>query len=431
MANWFGSSAGLLKGRAPDAPQPFEIDCECGQRHTGLRRQHHQRIICKSCGSAIFILPKDVYPASSESPPVNSAKVWSDEAYDNENVFDETEAEVDDAPPKAKRKTAAKPEKKSSPPAATTTAKSPPQELPAPKPARPKRAKPQGPLITPLRLVAGAMLVIVAVTAFFVVRNQRLEDAKRRLAQSIEQFNEAVTERDWPMARNRINEVVECLDILDRHDMVALRHRQFHREIKAMNDLASSSLFDILEESDANEARNPNDWQATFNSHHAGRWLVMELPARRGEPIKREDEDSDAAAVTEPELPQFEYEFSFPISVGHKNRFVDIDLEILALDKLAWEDTGRSVVVAAQLSSMQLAADGSHWTVTFEPSTAFLWANTETYEGVGFEFSEWNPRAELEALLAEQAVAIGIEPPPEPSSEPAPDELALNQEVRE
>ncbi len=416
MAKWFGSSTGLLKGRAPDAPQPFEIDCECGQRHTGLRRQHHQRIICKACGNSLFILPKDVYPASSETPPVSSTKAWRDEAYDDENVFDEPEAEVVEAPPAKTSKTAAKPTKKSSPQGADSKTKTPPQTLPAPKPTRPKRVKTQGPLITPLRLVTAAMLVIVVVTVFFVVRNQRLEDAKHRLAQSIEQFNQAVDERDWPTARSRINEVVECLDILGRNDMVALRHRQFHREIRSMNDLASSSLFDILEESDANESRNPADWQATFNSHHAGRWLVMELPARRGEPIKREGDEADAEAASEPKLPQFEYEFAFPITIGHDSRYIDIDLQIVALDQLSWEDTGRSVVVAAQLSGMKLADDRSHWIVMFDPSTAFLWANIETYEGVGFAFSEWNPRPDMEALLAEQAVAIGIQPPPEPSS---------------
>lgn len=425
MANWFGSSTGLFKGRAPETPQPFEIDCECGQRHTGLRRQHHQRIICKACGTAIFILPKDVYPATSEMPPATTAKPWQDEVHQDDNVFADVASDVEETAAPKNRKPRSHANSASNQKKAASAAKAPPSPI---KPPRPKRHPSQGPLITPLRVVSVMMLIVIAVTVFFVVRMQRLEDAKRRLAESIEQFNQALEVRDWPLARSSINEAVECLDILGRHDTVALKHRQFYREIRAMNDLARSSLFDIVEESDANRVSNPDDWEATFGSHHKGRWLVMELPVRRGAEIDVDEAEQDADEVARP---RYEYSFEFPVLVGSKNRFVEIELDLPVLDKLSFDDS-RSVVVAAQLRGIELSNDSNHWIVSFEPSTAFLWVNIETYEGLGFTFSDWYPREQVQALLTEQAVAVGLELASEPAGGENPgNELALNKEESE
>ncbi len=430
MANWFGSSTSVFKGRAPEAPQPFEIDCECGQRHTGLRRQQHQRIICRSCGTALFILPKDVYPASSESTPASSAKSLSVVIEEESQVIvlEEDDVPVEAAPAKHKSSS------KAASQASKTAAAAPKQQQPAstpqplpPKVEREKKPKPQGPLLTPLRMVSIAMIGIVGLTLLHMIRAQRLEDARRTLTTAVEHFNTALQEHNWTQARSQINQVVESLDILGREDYSALRHRQFQREIDAMGNLARSSLFEILEESDANQARNASGWQETFESQHAGQWLVMELPARRGAQIvppasEKRHNSSDA----EPLIPRYEYDFDFPISVGGAGRSVDIELQIEAFNLLAWDEQGRSVVVGAQLTDLKLSEDRTRWIITFDPETAYLWANIETYEGLGFTFAEWNPREQMQALLNEQAVALGIQQP-DASTAPAPSELALRE----
>ncbi len=70
MANWLGKATAALS-REPEAPPPpFALTCECGQEHQGLRKSRAQRIICQSCGTALFVLPKNVYPP----PPARKKK---------------------------------------------------------------------------------------------------------------------------------------------------------------------------------------------------------------------------------------------------------------------------------------------------------------------------------------------------------------------
>jgi len=79
MSGWLSrlTSSGAA---AADEPQPFQVNCECGVGHSGLRRKVSQRIICRTCGSALFVLPKNIYPAptaqkkkkeSAAPPPVD------------------------------------------------------------------------------------------------------------------------------------------------------------------------------------------------------------------------------------------------------------------------------------------------------------------------------------------------------------------------
>lgn len=66
MAGWLTRLAFPGSG-APDAPQPFQVTCECGLDHSGLRRKTSQQIICRTCGAALFVLPKNVYPSPADA----------------------------------------------------------------------------------------------------------------------------------------------------------------------------------------------------------------------------------------------------------------------------------------------------------------------------------------------------------------------------
>ena len=63
MPNWLTKATGGSARESSDAPQEFQLTCECSEQHTGQRKARPQRIICQSCGTALFVLPKNVYPA--------------------------------------------------------------------------------------------------------------------------------------------------------------------------------------------------------------------------------------------------------------------------------------------------------------------------------------------------------------------------------
>ena len=70
MNKWFSKATNVFKGSAEETPQPFELQCECGVRHAGLRKKAPQRIVCRECGSSLFVLPRDVYPTPKVVPEV-------------------------------------------------------------------------------------------------------------------------------------------------------------------------------------------------------------------------------------------------------------------------------------------------------------------------------------------------------------------------
>ena len=62
MPNWLTKATGALSRQAEEEPQTFQVTCECREQHTGQRKSRPQRIICQTCGAALFVLPKNVYP---------------------------------------------------------------------------------------------------------------------------------------------------------------------------------------------------------------------------------------------------------------------------------------------------------------------------------------------------------------------------------
>jgi len=62
MSEWISKAANVFKRDVSETPQPFEVHCECGQKHGGIRRSRQQHLVCKTCGSSLFVLPHDTYP---------------------------------------------------------------------------------------------------------------------------------------------------------------------------------------------------------------------------------------------------------------------------------------------------------------------------------------------------------------------------------
>jgi hypothetical protein len=60
MANWLDKALGREKTSVQ--AEPFELECECGTRLSGIRQERAKRVICPQCGDAHFILPVNPYP---------------------------------------------------------------------------------------------------------------------------------------------------------------------------------------------------------------------------------------------------------------------------------------------------------------------------------------------------------------------------------
>ena len=67
MANWLDKALGRKGSTTSIEIVPFEIQCECGSRLTGIRADRAKRAICAQCGEAHFILPVNQYPISERT----------------------------------------------------------------------------------------------------------------------------------------------------------------------------------------------------------------------------------------------------------------------------------------------------------------------------------------------------------------------------
>lgn len=397
MNKWFSKATNVFKGSGDETPQPFELHCECGVRHAGLRKKAPQRIICRECGSSLFILPRDVYPAPkvvAESPAKEKpAPAVAPPAVEREpaepelapvgSILDEVVV-LDDEGPRAPRKP--KPNKK---------------KEPAPAPAKEPR-KPPEQFLRPYHFILAAVVGVVLLTVFLAIRSRARERAILIYKEEAEKGLAAVAAHSWIEARSHLDLAGDAADLLGRTDPESVRVRQYRAETTALNLLAPASLVDILDEAERTLPDNYGAWPAEFHSKYGGRWLVLEVPVKQ-------------VAGGKSDKPKIVVDWSIPI--GEEKRPVEI-APIPALDKLKLSETPQNVILGVQLESVAWEKANrkdtvGKWVVTFVPDKSVLWTDLATYEGAGMSFSEeYRPSAATEKALREQREALGLEAAP-------------------
>jgi hypothetical protein len=407
MSKWFSKAANVFKANAEEIPHPFELTCECSVRHAGLRKRAPQRIVCRECGTSLFVLPRDAYPAPKPvaAPPPEEKKTPAPESKPRpktesapeleavESILDEVVI-LDDPSAKNTRKLKAKVKETGPPPP-------PPNKIAT-------RVQPVG-FWRPYQFILGAIGLVVLVTIYIVSNARAVERAKITFQEESEKGFAAFNQKDWVTAKGHLAMASDAADVLEREDEGSRRVRQFRWETTAITDLASQSLVDILEEAERTLPDNYGSWHADFQAKYGGRWLVLELPMKLVTP-----EGKNASPVAQ-------VQWNIPIGTGQR----PIEFEPLpVLSRLGLDETPRPVVVGVQLES--ITWETAHrkdtvgkWVVRFSPEHSVLWTDMTTYEGAGMTFDDdIRPRNDTEAILQKQRVALGLETPVVPAAEP-------------
>jgi len=364
MPAWLNKASNVFRRNTPEVEHPFAVPCECGLIHRGMRRNRHQKIVCRECGATRFVLPKDVYPAPKTRP---SEPVSAPAALPILNPVKE---------PAGKRaKNVGRPQK------------------PNPKAAR--DAAPEffvvparGRLITPFRIVVVSIAAVALVTTYFTVQKVRRDAATTALRESTDAAWAAVENRDWGKAREQFELATAAAGTLGRHDSTAGRLESGLRESRTIAQLSPKSLLEILTEADSMSA-DSDKWKRQFQTHYEGRWLVFDGPIAR----KKNG-----------------WQVMFPVTVGKRNRVVRVLIKSARLDEIKDADGERGVILAARLSGCDLSDDKNIWNVTFEPESGFLWSLPETFAALEIDGGEFRPAAQTEELLIRQAEQNGIHP---------------------
>ena len=383
MAGWLTKAAGALRGDQPEEPVPFESICECGVRHSGLRRRKPQRIICRSCGAALFVLPRDSYPSPQAPPPrVKKRK---------RKGHKEVASVPPTAPPRFQD-------------VATNVFKA------SEKVGRSAATAGLGfgarlgvwfmaflALWTPLRLILLACVGICAATIAFVVFSDRSEQAVADLKAANEAARTALAERRIDEAHLQLAAAVKALDTLDRHDdPLAQELRQLLRETNAIRDVLPISPLQVVAEADeAQQNGRGEQWQSRFQTQYRNRWLIIDGP------VQVELNGSQRG----------QYAVQLPLRIGPSRRGVSMHVALPALDLLVKGGKQRPVVMAVQLVGCDLSPDKQTWQLRINSQTAFLWGTLENYEVAGFTLESDEDRQRVLTMLAAQQRVLGLSAP--------------------
>lgn len=432
MAGWF---AGFRSSQSDSSgePQPFDLVCECQVRHSGLRRKSHQRIICRSCGAALFVLPRNVYPAPSPPKPPKPRPVAEPDLAPPHSEGGGPPDSVGANPAKSSRVSRHKrrrqhPELETETPlssvasqtsaafasAADVVRRSTRNAARGVSDAGVRTAVGFWQFWTPLRITGlGIAVGLIAIT-LWTVHSRRLDQATQSLNPSIEKGLAAFSEGELSVARTELQSAVEALDTLDHHDRYSNSVRQASREATALDKLTGDPLLTLLEQADESVRKtlqsrpkpSPDDkravppppadadWVTRFEALYRGSWLVLEAPVQKVE-----------AGPEEPRA----YAAIIPLAIGPDQRPVEMRVDFECLDQLGVSATPRPVILGGQLESCRLSADETRWIVRLAPASGFLWVNPASYRRLGFLYSDWHREADVQQRLSEQAQAVGVD----------------------
>jgi len=380
MSGWLTKATGALRGEQPEQPVPFEAVCQCGVQHSGLRRRKPQRIICRSCGSALFVLPRDSYPTPSAPPPrPKKKKRKKGAAGDSETPagLQQVATNVFQASGKIGR-TAAN--------AGVSVG---------------SRLRTWfvafAALWTPFRLILAVCLTVCALTVLFVLSSDQSEQAVMDLKVANEAGRKALEEHEVATAAQHFTAAVVALDRLDRHDDALSREiRQLNRETIAIRDSLPVSPLQIVAEAEAAHAAGEGpQWGERFRTQYGYRWVIVDGLVSR-------NISGDARG---------QHAVKLPLRFGTDGRGAEFNVELPDLDIAAKGGKPRRAVFAVQLVSCELSPDQRTWILGADPKSAFLWGTIGNYQEAGFSFDLPDEQQAVERMLTAQMRILGLNVP--------------------
>ncbi len=382
MANWLTKASGALSREAPEVPQPFRLTCECGSTHQGQRKSRPQRIICQTCGTALFVLPRNVYP---ELKPRTSKR-------------------------KRKKRDRSNPDRSASVGERSRRAGAGAQRFVQAVGGGVRGATNSvvsrivgsitGVLqwirsqITPFRVVIAGVVTLLIATGVWTSRSRGLEQARETLRLELTAGEDALKADDLVQAKEHFTLAAAAADHLQLDDVRAQLARQMSHETIALTRLAPASLIEMLEEGETiTAAQSPAAWTGHFQAKYAGTWMVIQAPVRLAEPSER-----PAALIVD-----------MPVLIGESGRAVSLTITDSAMSELGLTSEAQVIWFAATLEDCVLNTGADRWEVILDGKTCFLWADVDNLRRLGFFSTDGLVEEETAEQLAEQSQRLGPE----------------------
>jgi hypothetical protein len=365
MAGWLSKASDAFRKPEPPAPETYEVACDCGGRVAGERTTSVQRPPCPACGTRIFILPANIYPRPTKAP---SSKTSPREKSVKSKQGNESTA--------AKGPSGASSSTKSS-----SLPPEPPPTVTESGIALDTRVK----VITPIRLIVLAMVVVCGLTGRGLWHRYRVEHAKSVVAQSTEAGMKAVQASDFVLAAKELERARDAVDLLKRTDEEAQTVRRLCREAIAARGMADDSLLDVIHKS-LSDIQPGKLESKRFDGIYRDTWVLFDSPLLVSS-------DANQPCVVD-------------VAITHSGRPVRIEVTSNLLRRAAQQapaETPLRVIFAAKLVQLVPAHDAQvEAQLQLDGDSVVLWTTYETYEALGYMEDDPDQQRLTKELLGRQ-----------------------------
>ncbi len=416
MNEWFSKASNVFKRDVSETPQPFEVHCECGQQHTGIRRSRHQHIVCKSCGSSLFVLPRDVYPPphipktspNKKKRRKSATKSLTKPVSDSIDLSAETQKpSVQELDPEREFVSRRRRRQKNQETVPTAVVEQKPNIIVRMWGASCRTALGFWIVFwefwTPYRKIALLIFCILSLTIFYSIRQSQLRGAVTIVKTELDAGLVAVGNENWVEARRHFEKATNAVDLLGREDLEAQTVRQYYRETRALTRLTSSTLFELVEEAESYYVEHGAEaWQEKFRLNFQDDWYIIEGYVRPS---------NDPFAIEN----GFDLELIFPWAAGQKKRPVNVCLSFQSAKHLPKTTTeaaydsgsGTLTVFSGQLKEFFIGPDGE-WEIRFDPETSFFWVNRPTYNATHLQIGSIQSLPDQQLMFDRQEKWMGV-----------------------
>ncbi|MGE4001591.1 MAG: hypothetical protein AB7I48_15365, partial [Planctomycetaceae bacterium] len=333
-----------------EVPQEFLLSCECGQVHQGLRRSKPQRIICQTCGSALFVLPRNLYPVLK--PQLRKRRRRKSSSTRRGEL-----PSLGTFTRRIGRGTAAVAGVTGQ--AFSSAGLSVKRWIANRIAAFVRLMRSQ---LTPFRLVLAGIIAVLGGTAYWTVQTRYLDAARQTLREEFAAGESALAAEDAVAAQAHFQRAAAAADRLQSNDLRARQARQMLHETLALTRLAPVSLLDMLEEAERTAGgEHPEIWGDRFRAAYAGAWIVLDAP------IHAPEDKANSSTVA----------IDLPLVVGNRERPVHVAALVPDAARLPLSSEPQQAIFAAAIIGCELDSSGQRWLVTLTSESGFLWSDLE------------------------------------------------------
>lgn len=229
-------------GSATDVDAPFDVECACGRRVTGLRRATWIEAECPECCHSVFVLPVNVYPAT---PSVNSEILGGTFSERLKTVVSEMLPERTPTREPSEKKIGKRKSRVSEDSESEVVEQSQRPALRLPRLRLPKVdiKRVLRRTFTPFRLLMLSMVVVVGLTGYWMSHQKHVEAAQQTWLRSAEEVDEFLAASDMINLEATLNNAVGAGYTLGKNDSEWKAWLNLLHETEAINNLATSDLL--------------------------------------------------------------------------------------------------------------------------------------------------------------------------------------------